>query len=233
MNSVPVSIDVWLWSLDLEPRELEAVSALLSADEEARARRLVKLQDRQRWIASRGRMRQILGRALRVAPTEIAFATEPHGRPILAHTASPLPSFNLSHAEGMAALAVSWDARVGVDIECLRPLTADEMAWPLSAAERESLAKFEEPERTKWFFRYWTLKEAFIKTVGKGVSLPLEDFDISPPNDGPPRLLRLVSAPGDIDRWRFAEHEPANGYRAAVGALTEGRGIRVAWHNEC
>ena len=39
MNSVPVSIDVWLWSLDLEPGEMEAVSALLSVDEEARARR--------------------------------------------------------------------------------------------------------------------------------------------------------------------------------------------------
>lgn len=233
MNSVPVSIDVWFWSLDLETSELEAVSALLSAEERERARRLVKLLDRRRWIASRGRMRQILGRVIGVAPAAIIFGTEEHGRPIFAHQANNLPSFNLSHAEGMAALAVSSEARIGADIEWIRRLTEDEMAWPLSFAERASLARLEEPERTTAFFRYWTLKEAFIKAVGAGVSLPLEDFDISPPGVGTPKLLRLVNAPQELNRWRFAEHAPASGYLAAVAALTDGSDIRVEWHKEC
>lgn len=233
MNSAPLRIDVWFWSLDLEADEFEAVSALLSAEEHERAQRFAMPLDRRRWVASRGRMRQILGRITGVAPTVIAFGKEANGRPIFTHNANGLPSFNLSHSEGMAALAASYEARIGVDIEFIRPLTLNEMAWPLSEAEQATLATIDEPERTRAFFRYWTLKEAFIKAVGTGVSLPLEDFDISPPGLGAPRLLRLARAGHDLNRWRFAEDEPVSGYFGAVAAFTDGRDIRVVWHKEC
>jgi 4'-phosphopantetheinyl transferase len=107
------------------------------------------------------------------------------------------------------------------------------MHWPLSVAERQALDALEGSARDESFYRFWTLKEAFIKGLGIGVSLPGEDFDMSPSHLGEPRLLRLAGAPGEPARWRFAEFVPARGYRAAVAALTEGRDLVANWHASC
>lgn len=226
-----VAVDVWFWSLDVEPDEFTALAGLLSGDEAMRAERFFQAHDRRRWTVARARMRQLLGRAINRPPSAISFSTEPNGRPFLSDAPSSL-SFNLSHAEGVGALAVSFDARVGVDVEAVRPMTDAEMAWPLSAAERAAMAGVQGQERFEAFFRFWTLKEAFIKAVGTGLSLPLEDFDMSAPG-AEPRLMRLAGAPEEPDRWRFAEHRPGAGHRAAVAALAEGRQLRVQWHGLC
>lgn len=228
----PVQVDVWFWSLDVESDERAALRALLTAEERERADRFFHARDRNRWIVSRGRMRQILGDVIGAAPEAIAFGVEDHGRPFLTGASQP-PSFNLSHADALGALAVSFDARVGADVEFVRPMTDNEMAWPLSPVEQTALALAQGAARFDAFFRFWTLKEAFIKAVGTGLSLPLEDFDISPPGAGEPRLMRLAGAPDEPARWRFAECTPAPAYRAAVAALTEGCRLEVRWHGSC
>jgi 4'-phosphopantetheinyl transferase len=227
-RSSHVEVNVWFWSLDVGASELEVFAACLSEDERARVKRFVKREDGLRWIAARGRMRQILGVVTGLAPQSLIFGAEPHGRPVLINGSGAL-SFNLSHSGCVAALAVSHQARVGVDVEFIRPLEEDEMSWPLSVVENDALRRFEGRAKRDAFFRFWTRKESFIKAVGTGLSMPLGDFDMSAPGEGEPRLLRVANDNQSVLDWRFAEARPATDCVCALAVQAEGRSVEVVW----
>ncbi len=232
--SVPntIKVDVHIWTLDVSDAELAALERLLCADERTRAARFFHRQDAARWTVSRGRMRQALGAATASDPACLIFAEEPHGRPTMSCGDSAL-SFNLSHSGALGCLALCWQARVGVDIEQTRSLNEDEMNWPLSAAERSVLATCSRAAKTDRFFRFWTLKEAFMKADGRGASLPTDSFDIGWSDAGDARLLQLHDQPEAPAQWRFSEHSPLPDYHAALAAKTDGHAVSVAWHDIC
>lgn len=223
-NATPAIVDVYLWGLDLPQDEIRRMRGVLSAEEEARAHRFVRPSDKDRWTVSRAGLRLLLARRLDVNSSEIAFTEEGNGRPALANVTSI--SFNLSHSADVAALAVSSDVRVGVDIEQIKPMTEDEVAWALSPAERFELSLAASENRLESFFRFWTLKEAFMKGTGLGAALPLHDFDMSL---DAPRLVRLRDAPTEPARWSFGEMRPKALMRGAVAALTDGRELIANW----
>lgn len=222
----PVAVDTWFWSLDAGRAETDRLAALLSPDEAARAARFFKPIDRDRWTVSRARTRLLLADALRVSPEIVVFGQESGGRPFIAGGAERAPFFNISHSAGLGALAISFAAQVGVDVEAVRPVEDAEIAWALSPAEREELALAAPDLRLETFFRFWTLKESLMKGMGLGAALPLHDFDIR--LDGL-RLARLAGFPGETDRWKFAETVPATGFRGAVTARTDGRALTARW----
>jgi 4'-phosphopantetheinyl transferase len=222
----PISVDVWLWSLDVAPARLEQMTAFLSVEEIARANRFHRPIHRDRWIAARAGLRELLSQHLGVGPGSLAFATEAHGRPVLAGPGGEGLSFNLSHSEGVGALAISASTRVGVDIEFIRPISDQDIAWALSPAERQEMDAFGLDQRGGAFFRYWTLKEAIMKGTGLGSLLPLHDFDVSLSG---PRLKRLPVACDAPDRWRMAETAPIAGLRGALAARTEGCDLLASW----
>jgi len=218
-----VTVEVWVWSLDVAGPELERLTAILSPQERARADRYFKPIDRDRWIVSRGRTRELLAENVGGAAAEISFQEEPNGRPFLA---GRTPHFNISHSQGLGALAISYDAPVGVDVEAIRLIEEADIAWALSPAERERLAQEGPAEQLEAFFRFWTLKEAFMKGTGLGVALPLHDFDMALDEPALTRLAGQLDAPS---QWRFSEHVPMLGMRAAVCSKTGGRDMVVTW----
>lgn len=197
---------------------------LLSVDEAARAGRLVRAVDRDRWTVARAGLRLLLSRVMNVAPDVLVFGREGHDRPTV--NGSGCLSFNLSHSGDVAALAISSDARVGVDVEEIRSIDPDEIAWALSPAEREALARAGEGQTLETFFRFWTLKEAFMKGTGLGAALPLHDFDIGLDDPG---LVRLKDRPDEPRQWKFNEISPRAGIRGAIAARTEGRVLVANW----
>lgn len=66
------------------------------------------------------------------------------------------------------------------------------------------------------FFNCWTRKEACIKALGTGLSLPLQTFDVTLMPDEPVRLLRIDPRLGGEKPWSLHTFEPAPGYAAAV-----------------
>ena len=89
--------------------------------------------------------------------------------------------FNVSHA-GDYVVGVSSDCEVGCDIEKIRKA-------PMEIAQRHFLvteAAYIQtaPDRDKAFFTLWTLKESYMKMTGKGMSLPLDSFEIVRTTDG-------------------------------------------------
>ena len=78
--------------------------------------------------------------------------------------------FNLSHCRGLAVCGIS-AFPLGVDCESIRSLR--EGVLRRSFAPEEVLAVMESPQPDETFFRFWTLKEAFVKALGVGISYPL------------------------------------------------------------
>ncbi len=83
-------------------------------------------------------------------------------------TRLPQVYFSLSHSHERAMCVVS-DTECGCDVELLRPgvmRNAAAMLHPEEAAELKSLS--DDAERMKLFFRYWTVKESYVKALGCG-----------------------------------------------------------------
>ncbi len=162
-------------------------------------------------------MRELLAPHLGVRPADVVFCENAFGKPAI-DGGSPI-RFNLSTSEDMAVLALSdGGVELGVDIEWVRPLENDDLARRyFSRAEQVALAKLPEEDRLRGFFRCWTLKEAVVKAIGEGLSIPLDQFDVSVDGRDPPELL------GARERfeaeWKplsLAQFSPAPGFVGAV-----------------
>ncbi len=106
---------VFFLDLDLPAARLNALAALLSSDEAARARRFRSPSDGQTFTAAHGQMRQVLSAYLGTPPAELRFAANAYGKPSLDPPSSL--AFNLSHSGSAALLAVTFGQEVGVDLE--------------------------------------------------------------------------------------------------------------------
>ena len=105
----------------------------------------------------------------------------PVGKPFLVDY--PNLFFNLSHAGNRVLCAIS-DHEVGCDVEQIRPADLKVAERFFSAEECRRIVNAPEEERNAIFFRFWTLKESFIKNIGRGLSLPLREFCIGISDDG-------------------------------------------------
>src|SRR5437868_3393790 len=120
-------VHVWRAHLSALPSAVTDLLGTLAPDERARAERFHFEKDRNHYIVARGVLRAILGRYLNVAPDEIRFAYSHYGKPALAGDlkADPL-RFNLSHSHELALYGISHGREIGVDVEYIRPLVANE-----------------------------------------------------------------------------------------------------------
>lgn len=202
-------IDIWLGQFST----LKAVDRRdwLTADEIKRAERFIDPVVSERFIIGRGMLRQVLSQYLSLPPQNIAFIYGTKGKP---HILNNPIYFNLSHSHDQLMLALSWDKVIGADIEYKRPMEnmATVAKMNFSAYEQKIFFNLPDDEKVDAFYQLWTRKEAYIKAVGDGFSLPLSGFDIT--LDDNPRLLRSLN--DDIEGWAFRSFEVKNGYVATV-----------------
>jgi len=187
----PRLAEVSIANLDLESSRLEELKKLLAADELARAERFHFEQDRRRFIAGRGLLRQALASYCDTPPEFLRFGYSSYGKPFL--VSYPGLHFNLSHADAVVVVAVSTSHRVGIDVEPLpQDATVDSVAGLVfSDPELAALHRVGGMLRRRLFARLWTRKEAYIKADGRGVSLPLREIDVETLTD---RALTLRPA---------------------------------------
>lgn len=205
--------------------------AALTVDELRRAERYVFAPDRARYLATRAMLREVLSRYAEPAPQDWGFDTNAAGRPSIREPAlsSPL-HFNLSHAGGDIVCAVGRCAEIGIDIEYRVPAEYLEIAERYFAAGEFAWLKAapDAAEAGRRFLDLWTLKEAYLKARGTGLSLPLAAFALVPGPQG----VRLDAAPDFDDRaahWHFTRRrERGDGAFALAVRLPEGERPRVS-----
>jgi 4'-phosphopantetheinyl transferase len=184
--------EIWVVDLALSSTQLEPCSTVLDALERDRAARFLRPVDRARYQASHAALRLILGDALRIAPGDIRLRVSAAGKPELVESAL---SFNLSHSGERALVGLTRNSAIGVDVEVVRPIPdVLRIARAHFASDEFAALAAQPPDAINAaFFGLWTRKEAVVKALGTGLSLPLDRFSVSVPPT-PARLLRMTES---------------------------------------
>ena len=185
---------------------LQRYRLLLTEQERQTELRFHFSKDRHRYLVTRALVRTVLSRYAPLTPQQWTFANNAHGKPAIANR-DPLAqeiAFNVSHTQGLIVLGVCRHAALGVDVENLRTRRAllDAANVVFSSEEAQAIARLPTALQHERFFQYWTLKEAYLKACGTGMSVPLNQFGFEFLPQDRVRLSLGDSLPQDASRWR-------------------------------
>jgi 4'-phosphopantetheinyl transferase len=220
--------DVHVWHVDpalvSDPALIRRYDALMSPDERARHARFVFPRDQHIYLVARALVRTTLSKYADVEPKAWTFQEGPYGRPEIAGPPGVAPlRFSLSHTAGLVALAVASHADVGIDVEGINARAsgldiASHFFAPSEAADLEALP----PEQQgRAFLEFWTLKEAYIKATGLGLSMPLKSFAFQLTD--PPAIAFGPSSTGDPSEWHFSRLDLSPHHLAALAVRVKRR----------
>lgn len=202
---------------------------LLTPDEHAKWQRYRFDKDKHQHLVTRALIRSTLSRyEPSIAPQDWRFELNAHGKPAIANVLARPLHFNLSHTQNLAALAVTRCAPVGVDVEKIkvveqvrglaeRCFTDEEIAFVFSGDKAAVMERF---------FKLWTLKEAYIKAHGCGMSVSLHSVAFDPL--AAPLMVSFDAAHDDRpEEWCFRHWELGEHLLSLALNVSERRGAEV------
>lgn len=218
-SAIATRTQVWRVELDSLTNRYAAFLALLDEDEQKRGARFHFDRDRESYTITRGALRLILGKYLSADPKSIQFDYTQFGKPFLKKNhrkGSGKIHFNVSHSDRFALVAITEASEIGVDIEfCKEEIEHIDLAKRFfTSQEYTTLKNLPPTERLDAFYRCWTRKEAYIKAVGKGLSIPLNSFDVSLRVSEAPKMLRIEG--GNPENWRIFDIPTEKNYKGAL-----------------
>ena len=161
--------------------ELSSALSCLSPEELERMHRFVFRVDQIRYARSRGFLRHRLGQHLGIPASAVALAVEPNGKPFVPDSDV---TFNLSHSQGLAVVAISEAPAIGIDLELSDKRftqNTDLIELGLNCfveSELDVLASMSQVKRTDTFLKFWTAKEARMKLWGEGMALDPKEIPL-------------------------------------------------------
>jgi 4'-phosphopantetheinyl transferase len=199
------TVDLWL----VQPYDLTDADLLLAYDklmneqEREKQQRYRFASDRHDALITRAFARTVLSKYAAVAPQDWQFVKGDKGKPEIANPPLPL-RFNISHTKGLIVCAVALRVDLGVDVEYIKRKTstvkiAEYKFSPTEVAELKSLPEAHQRNR---FFDYWTLKESYIKAVGGGLSIPLDEFSFTIKDDNDITIAFDEKRNDDASQWQ-------------------------------
>ncbi len=213
--------DVFIWyrsTTSLDEKAVKSAKQHLSVEERARRDRLRFAADRRDFAFAHDLLRRTLSRYADLSPADWRFFVDQYGKPSFENIDPQVRklSFSISHTRGCVACAITSDAPLGIDIERVdqsqgvleiaeQYFSKEETAWLRQHAEEAQGTRFAE---------LWTLKEAFVKAIGVGLSIPLTlvSFRL----DNGTRIEFSGPSAADSRGWHFALFEPVCKTRLGV-----------------
>lgn len=215
----PDEVHAWRTPLKLDSQGLQSIEHALSPDEQERALRFRVPRARRQFVSARAWLRLILARYTNMQPSEVEITYGQYGKPQLGPAPEPASlRFNVSHSGDFAIIAVAQQREVGVDVERIRPQVAVEALADSSFSTEEAagLKELRGRARQRAFFTCWSRKEAYAKATGKGLRLPLAEFEVSVAPWEPAALIGTSWDSQEASRWTLKDMYPAPGYVAAI-----------------
>ena len=204
-------VDIWWWPYDADV-DWHRICDGLTLEEKSRAATFHYEKDAISFIAGRHLQRAIVSKYTSIPVQDLHIAAGPHGKPCLTNS---VIAFNLTNAEGLAALAISRDcSAVGIDAEPMaRVIETEASSLFCSSAELDILSTLPPGEARSLRLSYWVLKESLVKATGTGF--------VTAPNQLTIRLDRPTNA------IRF-DNPIANGNTSWHHHLLQGPGHLIA-----
>lgn len=220
-------IDLWLAHSDeiKDPSLLARYRQLLTEEELRQERRFHFSKDQHRYLITRALVRTVLSAYVALPPEQWRFTANAYGKPAIAdiHPDAQCLSFNLSHTQGLVVLGITKATALGIDTEntVSRRAPLDVASHFFSASEVAALNELDTCDRNQRFFQYWTLKEAYIKARGMGLSIPLNQFSFhlpAMPTDSPASISFQPELNDAPERWRFWQIRASASHLIAICA---------------
>ena len=209
---------------------LEAFEQWMNEEERQKQRRLIHADDRHDALVTRGLVRWVLSQyAPQIKPAQWQFVKGEKGKPEIVNPPLPL-RFNLSHTKGMIVCGVTLQADLGVDVEYIHRRSATSKVAEVKFSEQEvaELEQWPQAQQKARFFDYWTLKESYIKAVGGGLSIPLEQFTFLIASDHDIRMSFDARLGDDPAAWQSRLLWASEDHRVAVSLkLAQQTGIQI------
>jgi 4'-phosphopantetheinyl transferase len=183
--------------------------------EKARERfaRLSRGADVQRSLLGQLLARFLISERMKVSCKEIIFTTGPNGKPELLGNTDL--HFNISHSGEWVVCALA-PFPIGIDVERLRTVNPGLAERFFTPVEFASLQALQPDERTVKFIELWTLKESFLKAIGRGLTRNLNSFSVNPVGE-----IFVISGDDSSGEYYLKLFPVDTGYRMAVCAPTD------------
>ena len=223
-----VHLDFLLCDLKPLSGDINNFYSILSEDERDRADQLNVEDKKQQYIITRAALRQRLGLLANIDPKDFVFDYLEHGKPVLNNDARFKDiTFNVSHSNDLALIAVAQKQNIGIDIEKINHESDHQalMTRFFSKAEQAEFQTIQEATMARAFCACWTRKEAFIKAIGDGVSYGLDKFDVSVDPDKQTPEINLHK-PSE-ETWSAVTLPINNEYMACLVSDRDGDGLSV------
>lgn len=230
-SAAPIAADLRVVVTDEAPADtVTRLWPRMTADEQTRCMRFVRDVDRRTFAITRALVRQTLSLYGPTAPLDWRFVTNDHDCPFVtpAQAGTPPLHFNVSHTDGLVALAITRGHRLGVDVERVTRVVTEAVAERhFAPAEVRDLRALPAAEQPRVFFEYWTLKEAYIKARGMGLALPLDAFAFALRLPDPPTISFVPGFADVPERWQFWQTWPTTEHRLSLAIERDGHDLPV------
>lgn len=201
-----------------DEERLQRLTAILSEEELNRCRRFHFPADRHQYLVSHALVRMSLSTYVDIPAADWRFSHGQHGRPEVANPAVPPLRFNLTHTAGLAACVVTLKDDCGIDAEEIsvrhNPLGVAKRMF--SKAETRALEQLEGQAHLEHFFTRWTLREAYVKARGIGISFPTRKLTFSVNEDDCVEVSFHPSIDDRRDNWHFQLLKPTEEHITAI-----------------
>jgi len=220
------TIDLWFVFLDdiFDECLIQKYRSFLTTEERYQEQRFYFAKDRLIYLVTRVTVRMVLSRYISVAPEDLCFVKNAYGKPAVADslTGTKMVSFNVSHTDGLVLLGVTSERAIGVDVEniFLTHYSLQFVEQFFTKKEVSDLHALPESQRKKRFFELWTLKESYVKAKGMGLSIPLDHFRVSLPDDHRVEIIFDKQLTDDPSLWEFSQYLVGDSHVAAICAAS-------------
>jgi len=197
---------------------LQRLTAILSEEELDRYRRFRFPADRHQYLVSHALVRRTLSSYMDLPPADWHFSHGEHGRPEICNPGIPPLRFNLTHTAGLVCCVVTLEDDCGIDAEKItaRHATSGIAQRMFSEAECRELRRLEGQAHLKYFFTRWTLREAYVKARGIGISFPTRKLTFTVNNDNSVEVSFHPDIEDRRDNWQLQLLKPTAEHIAAI-----------------
>lgn len=198
---------------------LSSLFEFLSFEERLQQNKYLFKKDRHQYLVAHAFLRLCLSQYIDVKSDQWTFHKNRYGKPYTDCLINGLPlKFNLSHTNGLVACIITVQHEVGVDVEyVVRDETRREIAERYFSPEEYHDMSLLSPEgQDKKFYDYWTLKEAYIKAIGRGLYMPLDAFFFKFEDNSRIKISFRDTVNNQSDQWIFYLHELEQKFMCAV-----------------
>jgi 4'-phosphopantetheinyl transferase len=148
---------------------------LVAPEKKDRIKKFKFFNDAQRCLLGDLLARYVICNKLGIKNSQLKFSNNKYGKPVLLQPEGI--NFNISHSGDWIVCALD-NKPVGIDVEIIKPIDFNIAKMFFTEVEYNDLMTKDDNERLRYFYTLWTLKESYIKAVGKGLSISLNSFAI-------------------------------------------------------